>query len=92
MLYTCRRLVIALGFVLLSGQVFAETPDTNSTMPDRAELEAALEACAASIDTDSSGRPDHAAMDSCMSAKGFSKPSAPPGHGNHRGGPGNPPP
>ncbi|MES9992402.1 MAG: hypothetical protein ABW098_10645 [Candidatus Thiodiazotropha sp.] len=92
MLHSCRQLLIALGLTLASTQLYAETPDSNTTMPDRAELEAALKECAASIDTDSSGRPDHSAMDSCMTAKGFSKPSAPPGHGGPGGSGGYPPP
>lgn len=41
-------------------------------------LEAALQACASSIAKDGQGRPDMAAMDSCMQAKGFSRPAGPP--------------
>lgn len=43
-----------------------------------AALDAAIQACSASVAKDSSGRPDHTAMDACMTAKGFTKPSGPP--------------
>jgi hypothetical protein len=83
-MFSYRQLIIALGFTLSTGLALAE-------MPDREELEAALEACASSLEADSDGRPDMSAMESCMSAKGFSRPSGPPGHGEHGSRPGNPP-
>jgi hypothetical protein len=78
-----RLLVLALSATLFANQTVAE-----NTMPDKAELEAALEECFSSLEAENNGRPDHSAMDSCMSAKGFSKPSG-RGPGN---GQGNPPP
>jgi hypothetical protein len=83
-MHTLRRLTLAVGFGLVIMQAAADAPNENNSMPDRAELEAALDECASSVGLDSNGRPDHSAMDSCMSAKGFSKPSGgPPGHGAH---------
>lgn len=41
-------------------------------------VEKALQACAKTVGTDSSGHPDMAKMDECMSAKGFQKPPHPP--------------
>lgn len=72
------------------GSALAETTATNtsaSAPPDKAALEAALSACAASAGKDSSGNINQAAMDSCMTGKGFTRPSGPP-----PGGKGNPPP
>jgi hypothetical protein len=61
-------------------------------MPDPEALKAALEECAASLDSSSDGKPDHSAMESCMSAKGFTKPSGGPGRDGPQGdGPGAPP-
>jgi hypothetical protein len=60
---------------------------TSTTMPDKSALEAALAACASSAGKDSSGQPDMQAMDSCMTKKGFTKPSGPPPGQGH-----NPPP
>jgi hypothetical protein len=74
---------------MFAGQAIAEGPGGDSSMPDRAELEAALEECFSSLEADSDGRPDRSAIDSCMSAKGFSKPSGrgPGGEGDDRGDP-----
>jgi hypothetical protein len=69
--------IFALGATLIANQAIAENSEANSSMPDRAELEAALEECFSSLETENNGRPDHSAIDSCMSAKGFSRPSAP---------------
>jgi hypothetical protein len=80
---TYRLLILALGITLIVSQAIAEAPDGDATMPDPEELKAALEECAASVDSGSDGRPDHSAMESCMSAKGFTRPSGPPGHGPH---------
>jgi hypothetical protein len=44
-------------------------------------VDAALAACAASSAKDTSGKPNPNAMDACMTAKGFSKPSSRPGNG-----------
>ncbi|MFZ2160900.1 MAG: hypothetical protein WAW02_01665 [Sideroxyarcus sp.] len=65
---------------LALGSALAESSssDTSTTMPDKAELEAALSACASSAGNDSKGQPDMQAMDSCMTKKGFTRPSGPP--------------
>ena len=74
----------------LSVSAFADTSNnTAGTAPDKSALEAALAACASSAAKDSSGRPEMSAMDGCMSAKGFSKPTGTP-HG--QGNPPSPPP
>lgn len=41
-------------------------------------VEAALSACASSLQKNASSQPDPAAMDTCMQAKGFTRPSGPP--------------
>ena len=83
------HLILSLGLVMSTMQVSAAGPGGEERMPDRAEIEAALEACMSSLESGSGGRPDHSAMDSCMSAKGYSKPSGPPGgmQGGERGSP-----
>ncbi|MGD9172052.1 MAG: hypothetical protein PVI97_18695 [Candidatus Thiodiazotropha sp.] len=83
---------LALGATLFVNQAIAENSDSNSSMPDRAELEAALEECFSSLEAEDNARPDRSAIDSCMSAKGFTRPSAPPGRGERGIGQGNPPP
>jgi hypothetical protein len=81
--------LLFLGVVMSGMQVSVAGPNGDMGMPDRAEIESALEACMSSLEADSNGRPDPSAMDSCMSAKGFSKPSGPPGGmgGHERGHP-----
>jgi hypothetical protein len=62
---------------LCTASVFAQSntpPDSRPPKGQNAALEAALTECAASAAKDTNGRPDHAAMDACMSAKGFKKP------------------
>jgi hypothetical protein len=83
------HLILSLGLMLSVMQLSAAGPDGDNRMPDRAEIEAALEECFSSLQSDSNGRPDHSAIDSCMSEKGYSKPSAPPGgmRGGERGSP-----
>jgi hypothetical protein len=83
-----RLLALVFSATLITNQAIAENTDSNSSMPDRAELEAALEECFSSLEAENNGRPDHSAMESCMSAKGFSKPSGRGPGGGH----GNPPP
>lgn len=84
---TLRRLILILTFGFLSVSVTPAFSQGNSGMPDPSELEAALEECAASLQ--SSGGGDMNAMEACMEEKGFSKPSGP----RPSGGPGgNPPP
>jgi hypothetical protein len=83
-----RLLVLALSAALMTNQAIAENMDGHSSMPDKAELEAALEECFSSLEAGNDGRPDPEAMDSCMSEKGFSKPSGRGPGGGH----GNPPP
>jgi hypothetical protein len=81
--------IFCLSAVVLGASIVSF--QANAEMPDRAELEAALDECASSLGVDDNGRPDVSAMDSCMSAKGYSRPSGPPGHGE-AGGHGHPPP
>lgn len=72
---------LLLAGCLVIGNAYAETSstsDSETTAPDNSALEAALSACAASATQDSGGHPDQAAMDSCMTGKGFSRPSGPP--------------
>ena len=73
-----RYTAFLLACCLVSAGASAAGSDTNNARPDRAALEAALQSCASSLSSDSNGRPDPQAMDSCMSAKGFSRPSGPP--------------
>lgn len=69
---------------------FAASSSTN-TPPDKAALEAAIKSCASSAAKDANGQPDMKATDTCMSGKGYTKPSGPPpGQGGN--GQGNPPP
>ena len=42
-------------------------------------LDTAMKACASTVAKDASGRPDRTALDTCMTAKGFTKPAMPPG-------------
>lgn len=65
----------ALGLAYVAGSSAQNVPPAGGK---NATLEAAIQACSASVSKDASGRPDHTAMDSCMTAKGFSKPSGPP--------------
>jgi hypothetical protein len=83
---------LALGAALIANQAIAENSDVNTSMPDRAELEAALEECFSSLEAENNGRPDHSAIDSCMSAKGFSRPPGPPGQDDQGNGRSAPPP
>lgn len=75
-----KRLILAgllygLGF---SVQTVAAAQSNASTTGGNSALEAALQACAAQVKADASGRPDRNAFDSCMRAKGFEKPAGPP--------------
>lgn len=77
------------GIILMPVQ--AAEPARNASAPgNHAEIEAALKACAAQVGVNATGRPDRAAFDACMKAKGFEKPSGPPP--GERGGPKGPPP
>lgn len=74
-------LCIAAGCLCLAlgiGTAVGAGTGNSTASNDKATLEAALSACAASVSQDSNGRPDPKAMDSCMSAKGFTKPAGPP--------------
>lgn len=71
------------------GGAFAATSGTNA-QPDQAGLDAALKSCAASASRDTSGQPDRQAVDTCMSGKGYTRPSGPPP--GQSGGQGHPPP
>jgi hypothetical protein len=79
------RLIMPICGLLVYSSAVSVALAEGDSMPAREEIEAALEECAASLQMDGDERPDHSAMDSCMSAKGFSRPSGPP---PGRGGPG----
>jgi hypothetical protein len=87
-----RLILFACAVAFTAGELLAEPPGGGAGMPGRADIEAALQACASSIESDSDGRPDMSAMESCMSAKGYSRPGGPHGPGESGGGHGNPPP
>jgi hypothetical protein len=89
--YPLSKIALCLCLGLGTSLSQAEGMDNDRDMPDKAELEAALEECAASLSSDGSQSPDRSAMDECMSAKGFTRPSEPPQHGPG-GMHGNPPP
>ena len=74
------------GLLACSSSMSVALADSDNSMPARDEIEAALEECAASLQMDGDERPDHDAMDSCMSGKGFSRPSGPPPGGGGPGG------
>jgi hypothetical protein len=74
----------ALAFTLLAslGLAYADNAPPPGGGPGKnAALDAALKECSASITKDSNGRPDMSAMDVCMKAKGFEKPSQSPAGG-----------
>lgn len=74
-----RASVAALMFALSFASVPAVAESIPSgSPPDRAALEAALRACEASLSKETDGRPNPQAMDSCMSAKGFIRPTGGP--------------
>lgn len=75
------KLIITAMLLVLATPVLAAPPPGSS---GNAELDAARKECAESAGKDSNGRPDRAAMDSCMLDKGFAKPE---GRGPNRGGP-----
>ncbi|WP_428242691.1 hypothetical protein [Gynuella sp.] len=63
-----KTVIGAMTLILSSGMSLA---DSSSTSPDREELEAAIKECSTSADGDQD------AMDSCMSTRGYSRPSSP---------------
>ena len=79
------RIHLCLAGCLLFTAAGAGASD-NSAPPDKAALEAAMQACAASVAIGADGKPNMQAMEACMSAKGFTRPSGPPSDGG-RGGP-----
>ena len=62
------------------GLLYAATSSAQNAPPadKNPALDAAIQACAASVAKDTGGHPDRTAMDACMAAKGFTKPSGPP--------------
>jgi hypothetical protein len=72
-----------LACLTLSAALFTLAPRP-SHAEENAGLKAALDECSASVSTGDNGRPDRAAMDECMTAKGFTKPI---GKRGGRGGP-----
>lgn len=56
----------------------AQNAPPNGNGGKNAALDAAIQACSASVAKDAGGHPDRTAMDACMTAKGFTKPSGPP--------------
>jgi hypothetical protein len=92
MMRSVHLLVLAFGTTLMVSQAIADKPQGNASMPDRAEVEAALDECLSSLETGNGSRPEPSAMDDCMSAKGFERPNGPPGHGGRGNGHDDPPP
>ncbi|PVV05925.1 MAG: hypothetical protein B6D77_17270 [gamma proteobacterium symbiont of Ctena orbiculata] len=76
------RIIIGFALSLATSSLLADNSNRDGNMPERAELKAAMEACAASLDSDGSGRPEPSAMDECMTAKGFTRPSGEHGPGS----------
>jgi hypothetical protein len=77
-----RTVLVAL---MLCNSAFQVNADSKNAMPDRDALESAMKECETSLSNENSGRPDPAAMESCMTEKGFSRPDGghrppPPGH------------
>lgn len=71
--------VTAIAMAALSLAAFAADSATEKRGGSRnPEFEAAIQACSNSVAKDSRGGPDRTAMDSCMSAKGFTRPAGPP--------------
>ncbi len=67
---------------LIVGFLFASSAHADAPPEDgNPAFEAALESCASTVSKESNGRPDQTAMTTCLTAKGFAKPSG-----------GNPPP
>ena len=62
------------------GLLYAATSSAQNAPPagKNPALDTAIQACAASVAKDAGGHPDHTAMDACMTAKGFTKPSGAP--------------
>ena len=71
---------IHLAWVAALGLACAASSSAQNAPPSgkNATLDAAIQACSASVAKDAGGRPDRTAMDACMTAKGFTKPSGPP--------------
>jgi hypothetical protein len=69
-----------LACCLVSSSAFADgsTASTSASVPDKAALEAALDACASSTGKDANGQPNMQTMDSCMAKKGYTRPGGPP--------------
>jgi hypothetical protein len=78
-----KKIPTVLIALLLSNYAALLSADSTNTMPDRDELESAMKECESSLSNENNSMPDPSAMESCMSAKGFTPPS-----GGHR----NPPP
>ncbi len=70
--------VVMLACLLAAGNMAGAAENASAPKGKNTALEAALQACASSIAKDGQGRPDMVAMDSCMQAKGFSRPDGPP--------------
>lgn len=66
--------------LLLSASLFAASTTEQASAPagKNTAMEAAMQACAASAGKDASGGPDRTAMDTCMQAKGFTRPTGAP--------------
>jgi len=77
-----------LACILAYGAAQAETTAVAApanSAPDRSAVEAALTACSSSATKDANGYVDQAAMENCMTQKGYSRPTGlpPGGQGNH---------
>jgi hypothetical protein len=67
----------ALGLAVAASSSAQNAPPSGNGGKNAA-LDAAIQACSASVAKDAGGHPDRTAMDACMAAKGFTKPSGPP--------------
>lgn len=77
-----KHTALALTLLATLGLAHADNnPPPNGGPGNNPALDAALKECSASAGKSSDGRPDFSAMEACMKAKGFEKPSKPPAGG-----------
>ena len=68
------KMIIAAMLMALAAPVLAAENGAPASSGD-AKLDAARNVCAEKAGKDSNGRPDREAMDTCMKAKGYTKPA-----------------
>lgn len=82
-----KKVLLSAIFLMASVSAMAQSTSSNGGPGDgkgpgkNPAVEAAIKECASSVAKDSNGRPDHSAMEACMTAKGFT----PPPHGPRGG-------